>query len=252
MHPRLIAVALLSLGSSLPAAARAADPYTPEWLVYSVQQVCQVWADGIGRCFPVATVGPAPTGGLQPMMPAMPMPQPYVNPYLAYMPRPAMPPPAVPHFTAPPPPPPVAIAEPPAPPPPVAVEPPPPPPVANTPAAPPAQMEDSLAHFDFDSAEFNATGRAAVDVWRQTADPDLRVRLTGHADRFGPSAYNVILSRRRAETVRRYLVDKGMKPENLEIVAQGESSPVVHCKGRANSATIACLAPNRRVVIEPL
>jgi OOP family OmpA-OmpF porin len=256
MYTRLPIAALLALATAFPVAARAApQPFTPEWLVYSVQQVCQAWSDGVARCFPVAVVGPAqPIAGPQPLMPAMPLP--YVNPYLAYMPKPPAPAPVAP--------PPAPEAEP-APqaapvtpaaapePPPEAAPAPQPAAVAAAPAAPPpAPAHDSLAHFEFDSAELTETGRAAVEAWWLSAAADLHVRLSGHADRLGPSAYNLALSRRRAETVRRYLVAKGMKPENLEVTAQGESAPVVHCQGKANPSTIACLAPNRRVEIVPI
>ncbi len=75
--------------------------------------------------------------------------------------------------------------------------------------------------------------------------------MTGHADRLGPAAYNLKLSGRRAETVKKYMVEKGVAAADVEVIAKGESEPVKHCKGSASKATIACLAPNRRVEIKP-
>ena len=39
-----------------------------------------------------------------------------------------------------------------------------------------------------------------------TQHPDYRVKLEGHADHLGPDSYNVALGRKRAETVRDFLV----------------------------------------------
>ncbi|MBM4180074.1 MAG: OmpA family protein [Betaproteobacteria bacterium] len=120
-------------------------------------------------------------------------------------------------------------------------------------AAPqPITLEDGLAHFDFDRAELSAQGRAELDAWLQQPLPKGTIlRVTGHADRLGPSAYNLKLSGRRAETVKKYMVEKGVAAADVEVIAKGESEPVKQCKGGASKATIACLAPNRRVEIKP-
>lgn len=110
---------------------------------------------------------------------------------------------------------------------------------------------EALAHFDFDSAELNAAGRAVLDTWVASAAKDASIRVSGHADRLGPEPYNLKLSLRRAEAVKRYLLDKGMQPSRIQIEALGESQPVKRCRGGPTPATKDCLAPNRRVVIDP-
>lgn len=128
---------------------------------------------------------------------------------------------------------------------------------APTPAAAPAEppsareIEDALAHFEFDSATLTDKGRALLDAWLAQYPRDTPVRVTGHADRLGPEPYNLKLSQRRAETVRQYLLDKGVAAKYIEIIAKGETEPVKACKGGATPLTKACLAPNRRVVIDP-
>jgi len=109
----------------------------------------------------------------------------------------------------------------------------------------------AVVHFEFDRAELTEAGQAVLDAWLARHAKGTRVVVTGHADRLGPASYNLDLSRRRAETARDYLVSKGMDPRLIDIVAKGETLPVMYCKGRPSPATIACLAPNRRVVIEP-
>lgn len=110
-------------------------------------------------------------------------------------------------------------------------------------------LEDALAHFDFDSAKLTSRGRARIDAWLAQYPRDIPVLVTGHTDRLGSRQYNQKLSKRRAESVRQYLVDKGVTAKNIEVRAKGESEPIKFCKGGATPATKACLAPNRRVVI---
>ncbi len=114
-----------------------------------------------------------------------------------------------------------------------------------------AKPLEAVAYFEFDSARLTAAGRAALDTWLAQDKGDRPILVTGHADRLGPVAYNLDLSRRRAEAVRDYLVAKGLDARRIRIVAKGEREPVVHCKGGARPALIACLAPNRRVRVDP-
>ncbi len=133
--------------------------------------------------------------------------------------------------------------------------------VASTPAAvgspapvmpPSITLQDGLAHFDFNRAELSGPSRTELDAWlKQPLPKGKTLRVTGHADRLGPASYNLKLSGRRAETVKKYLVGKGVSGQDIKVVAKGESEPVKHCKGGATKATIDCLAPNRRVEIDP-
>lgn len=122
-------------------------------------------------------------------------------------------------------------------------------PAAEVHAAP--ENDDALAHFAFASAKLTEAGRAALDAWLARVPKGKPVRVTGHADRLGPSTYNLKLSKRRAQAVRHYLIDKGLAPRRIRLEAKGEAVPVKRCPGKAGPATKRCLAPNRRVVIDP-
>lgn len=114
---------------------------------------------------------------------------------------------------------------------------------------------DSL--FGFDAATIRPQGRVALDRFASElagADFDV-IRVEGHTDRLGSPAYNQKLSLRRAEAVKDYLVSRhGIGSAKVSAVGRGESTPVTQradCKGSAATPSlIACLQPDRRVVVE--
>lgn len=72
--------------------------------------------------------------------------------------------------------------------------------------------------------------------------PDAEITVTGHTDSFGGEAANFELSRKRAEAVRRYLVDSARFPAfRVSAVGYGESQPV------ASNQTADGRARNRRI-----
>ncbi|MCE8018505.1 type VI secretion system membrane subunit TssM [Halomonas sp. MCCC 1A11036] len=78
-----------------------------------------------------------------------------------------------------------------------------------------------------------------------------RITVTGHADPIGSATANQRLSLERAETVRTYLIGRGMAPELIEAVGAGSERPLVECDSAlGRDERIRCLAPNRRVEIE--
>jgi outer membrane protein OmpA-like peptidoglycan-associated protein len=56
--------------------------------------------------------------------------------------------------------------------------------------------------------------------------PDLHVEIAGHASSEGTSEFNLSLSQSRTQTVRDYLIDKGIAPERLTARGYGETRPV--------------------------
>ena len=148
----------------------------------------------------------------------------------------------------------VRLVEPPAPasPPPAPAVPPPPPP-------PPVVIEKIVLNanvlFAFDKRQLGDLlpgGRAELDqlvikLDRVYARVD-RLELIGHTDRLGTDAYNAQLSADRAEAIKAYLQQQGVK---VDIVATGRGSaePLVTCSQRTQAALAQCLQPNRRVEI---
>jgi OOP family OmpA-OmpF porin len=74
-----------------------------------------------------------------------------------------------------------------------------------------------------------------------------RIEVVGHSDPIGKPKANQLLSQRRAETVRKFLLDQGIQSRLVDASGRGVSEPVVHCDAGKRSEQVACNAPNRRV-----
>jgi OOP family OmpA-OmpF porin len=147
----------------------------------------------------------------------------------------------------------------PAPPAPGVAPPPPTPPSAPPPAPGVSVQKITLAAkalFDFDKSVLKPEGKAAIDSEVISRLKDVSklelVLVTGHTDRIGTQAYNQKLSERRANTVRDYLVSRGVARDKIETLGMGKTQPVpgVVCNQKALKELIVCLAPNRRVEVE--
>ena len=110
--------------------------------------------------------------------------------------------------------------------------------------------------FDFDKAVLRPEGKAKLDeLTAQVKNIKLEViTAVGHADRIGSVKYNQKLSERRAESVKAYLVSKGIEPNRIYTEGKGKSQPVTkpgQCKGnKVTKKLIACLQPDRRVELQ--
>ncbi len=114
---------------------------------------------------------------------------------------------------------------------------------------PPAPVSVS---FNSNSAKLTPQARDVLGEFLPKV-ADRRLQVSGHADAMGSPEYNQRLSKRRAEAVRAYLIGSGVAGDKIEVSAQGSAQPVKACPEQMRkSARRACLAPNRRVVIEAL
>jgi OmpA-OmpF porin, OOP family len=77
-------------------------------------------------------------------------------------------------------------------------------------------------------------------------NPDLKVEVDGHADSTGAAAYNMTLSEKRAEAVKKYFVDQGIDPDRLTTKGFGITKPA------ASNDTREGRAKNRRVELTPV
>ncbi|MGH8209743.1 MAG: OmpA family protein [Steroidobacteraceae bacterium] len=102
--------------------------------------------------------------------------------------------------------------------------------------------------FETNSAILTADSRPVLN---EVADglnkhPRLKVELQGYTDSTGSDKYNVILSDKRANSVRQYLLGQNVRSEQLVSKGYGKADPV------ASNATVEGRAKNRRVVMKVL
>lgn len=85
-----------------------------------------------------------------------------------------------------------------------------------------------MVHFDTDNTELGSDARAALDrkIVILNANPDIRLRITGACDERGSAEHNMALGRRRAATVKKYLIAQGVTDTRLEEATAGEGSPL--------------------------
>ena len=98
-------------------------------------------------------------------------------------------------------------------------------------------------NFDFDSDILRAESKPTLDkiVAMLQSENTMRLIIEGHTDSDGPNQRNEILSQKRAESVKAYLITAGISPSRLFTAGYGESKPI------APNATATGKAQNRRV-----
>ncbi|NLD27719.1 MAG: OmpA family protein [Myxococcales bacterium] len=120
-------------------------------------------------------------------------------------------------------------------------EPPPPPPVEVEAAVEEKIIITQKIHFEFNKAVIRPVSYPILDdvVMLLQQNPQLGlIRVEGHTDWIGNDAYNQRLSEKRANSVREYLISKGIEPYRLQAVGYGESRPIADnntTKGRARN-----------------
>jgi OOP family OmpA-OmpF porin len=114
---------------------------------------------------------------------------------------------------------------------------------ATAPAIIPRRLVLEGVNFDYDKSVLRPEDRAIID--QNAADlkewGDIDVEVSGHTDSRGSDKYNEGLSLRRAESVRDYLISKGISADRLTVKGYGESQPI------ADNGTDEGRFQNRRV-----
>lgn len=101
--------------------------------------------------------------------------------------------------------------------------------------------------------DISASGRKAIrDLISQlrTEHANLeQIEVIGHTDAIGKSASNHALGLKRAQTVRRLLLDGGLASTRINASSAGSSEPVSSGCDGSRAEKISCYAPDRRVVV---
>lgn len=114
---------------------------------------------------------------------------------------------------------------------------------------------DGTVLFDSNQSVLLPAGRDALDAFVKSIHglESRTVIAIGHADRMGSEAANQILSEERVNTVKSYLVGKGVAAERVQTSAWGETRPGIAAAGcqDANTAkNVACMQSDRHVSVE--
>ena len=117
-------------------------------------------------------------------------------------------------------------------------------------AATPGSQQDFVVNVGdrvfFESDQTDLTPQAVVTLekqvqWLQTY-PRYNFTIEGHADERGTREYNIALGARRAQSVRNFLVSRGIDANRMRTISYGKERPVAVCND------ISCWSQNRRAV----
>jgi outer membrane protein OmpA-like peptidoglycan-associated protein len=104
-----------------------------------------------------------------------------------------------------------------------------------------------MVNFDFNKATLKPEAIAKLNSLLELLleDDTIVVDIGGYASNEGTDDYNMALSKRRAEAVRDYLMEKGVDATRMTVVGYGEQNPLVPNDSEANRKV------NRRAMITP-
>lgn len=99
-----------------------------------------------------------------------------------------------------------------------------------------------VVRFDFDKAELSAEARETLSANAAALKkrPEIEIQIAGHCDERGTTEYNLALGQRRANSVRNYYKNLGVKIARMSTISYGEERPV------CPESTEECWAQNRR------
>ena len=110
---------------------------------------------------------------------------------------------------------------------------------------PDSPLSERVIYFEFDRSDIPQQYLDLLSKHAEylVANPDMKIRLEGHADERGTREYNIGLGDRRAQSVRRILVFQGVDSDQVSTVSYGEERPAV------DASNEQAYQKNRRVEI---
>lgn len=112
-------------------------------------------------------------------------------------------------------------------------------------------LKDAFENLQFETNKAvikNASFPYLDELYKTMIKSNWNLKLIGHTDNIGKDSSNLVLSKKRAEAVKEYLVNLGIAPERIKTEGRGEAEPI------ASNDTEEGRAKNRRVefIIEKL
>jgi len=105
------------------------------------------------------------------------------------------------------------------------------------------ELAEPILFFEYDQTRIMPESYWLLDSVAEILKsiPELKIRIEGHTDNIGGERYNMLLSQARTDSVRNYLLTKGIFIDRMEAVGYGPSRPI------ADNSTLEGRAKNRRV-----
>ena len=104
-------------------------------------------------------------------------------------------------------------------------------------------LSENMVNFAFNSAELTSSAKTNLDKLATVLinNPDTNINIYGHTDNKGTAQVNQKISENRANSVKNYLISKGIASSRMITMGRGFSEPI------ASNDTDARRAQNRRV-----
>ena len=105
-----------------------------------------------------------------------------------------------------------------------------------------ATAELGIIYFSFDKSDIRKDQMAKAEAAAKwlLANPGVKVLVEGHCDDRGTTEYNLALGNRRADTMQKFFISRGVKAENISTISKGKEEPAVQ------GHTEAAWSKNRR------
>ena len=116
--------------------------------------------------------------------------------------------------------------------------------------------EFEALRFNFDSAKL-ADGQSEalkkdVEIAKRAAEKGEKVVLDAYACQIGEEAYNLALTQRRANALKKRFVEAGVPEEAIEAVGRGQACPLANTNATERLQRIRELEPNRRAELSTI
>ena len=98
--------------------------------------------------------------------------------------------------------------------------------------------------FDYDSSSINNSAKEILDIqatWLNS-ETSIKIMVEGHCDERGTREYNIALGEKRANSVKKYLISKGIDSSRISATSYGKERPAFF------GSTESVMSKNRRAV----
>lgn len=107
-----------------------------------------------------------------------------------------------------------------------------------------AILSNKTVFFEFNDYSLSEKSIKIIDLHIDLLQKNntIKIILEGHTDERGEKSYNLNLGEKRGNSVKDYMISKGIQEEQIEVISLGETMPMI------NESNKSAWSKNRRVV----